>query len=51
MSGDGPKPINPEPLSAERSADLTTVKKVNADKQWLSSLPKQALSSAGCPRI
>ena len=33
MSGDGPRPIKPEPLRAERSADLTTVKKVSADKQ------------------
>lgn len=34
MSGDGPKPIKPEPLRAAKSADLTTVKNVSCGTQW-----------------
>lgn len=51
MSGVGPKPIKPEPLRADKSADLMTVKNVSYEMQCVQSFPKHALSAEGCPRI
>jgi len=49
--GVGANPINPSPLRASRSAELTTVRKEISWMHFESSLLKQALSWAGCPTI